>query len=82
MVETSYDTSLMTLLFVLAILIIAGLGWCCLSSCMGTNVLRSLSGLWDAMILSGSRNDTVGSRRRRALGEDNMWEMADYRRGP
>ncbi|KAJ8581322.1 hypothetical protein M405DRAFT_832742 [Rhizopogon salebrosus TDB-379] len=71
----------MTLLFVLAILIIGSLGWCCLSSCMGTSIPRSLSELWNAMILSGSRNDTVGSRRRRALGEDDMWEM-DYRRRP
>ncbi|KAG1793948.1 uncharacterized protein HD556DRAFT_457086 [Suillus plorans] len=82
MVETGYDSSLMTLLFVLAILIFAGLGWCFLSSCMGTPLLRSLSDLWNLMVLSGSVTDTASSRRRRALGEDNIWEMTDYRRGP
>ncbi|OJA12383.1 hypothetical protein AZE42_07539 [Rhizopogon vesiculosus] len=80
--ETSYDSSLMFLLLVLVILIFAATGWCLLSSCMGAPLLSSLSELWNAMILSASSNDTAGSRRRRALGEDNMWEMTDYRRGP
>lgn len=64
---------------------VAGLGWCFLSSCMGAPMLHSISELWNAMILSGSTNNTAGSRRRRAIGEDNMWEMTsmtDYRRGP
>ncbi|KAG2352066.1 hypothetical protein BDR07DRAFT_641965 [Suillus spraguei] len=72
----------MTLLFVLVLLIFAGLGWCFLSSCMGTPLLQSLSELWNLMVLSASASDTTSSRRRRALGEDNMWEMTDYRRGP
>ncbi|KAG0703703.1 hypothetical protein DFH29DRAFT_433671 [Suillus ampliporus] len=82
MVDTAYDSSLMSLFLILSILIFAGLGWCFLSSCMGAPLLRSISDLWNVMVLSSSVTDTASSRRRRALGEDNVWEMTDYRRGP
>ncbi|KIK91104.1 hypothetical protein PAXRUDRAFT_150238, partial [Paxillus rubicundulus Ve08.2h10] len=55
------------------------LGWCMLSSCMGRDILGSLSELWDVLVMS-ARGDVTTSRRRRPLGEE-MWEM-EHRRGP
>ncbi|KIJ07923.1 hypothetical protein PAXINDRAFT_173202 [Paxillus involutus ATCC 200175] len=72
------SASLALLLIVLVVLIFCSLGWCMLSSCMGRDILRSISELWDVLVMS-ARGDRLSSRRR-PLGEE-MWEM-EYRRRP
>ncbi|KAF8846011.1 hypothetical protein BDN67DRAFT_10627 [Paxillus ammoniavirescens] len=74
----SDSASLALLLLVLVVLIFGSLGWCMLSSCMGRDILRSLSELWDVLVIS-TRGDRPTSRRR-PLGEE-IWEM-EHRRGP
>ncbi|KAI6031283.1 hypothetical protein PISMIDRAFT_685351 [Pisolithus microcarpus 441] len=74
--EQSYG-SLAPLLLVLAILAFAALGWCALSSCMGSDILNGLSELWNLFVLSAR---TSGSSRRRPYGEE-TWEM-EHRRRP
>ncbi|KAH0837905.1 hypothetical protein J3R83DRAFT_6135 [Lanmaoa asiatica] len=64
--------ALALLLLLLVVLIVASLGWCLLSSCMG----QSLAELWGLIVVSVGGNQT----RYRPLREE-TWEM-ERRRGP
>jgi len=66
-VNSQSPIALPLLLLLFVFLIVAGLGWCLISSCLGREAFQ----LWS---LSGGRG-----RYRRV--EDKMWEMPERRRG-
>ncbi|KIK00221.1 hypothetical protein K443DRAFT_679310 [Laccaria amethystina LaAM-08-1] len=73
------DSSLAALtpiFFLFAFLMAALIFWCLISSCLGTSVLQSMKNLWDYAVLS-SRNHHRNpmSYRRRAFGDEEIWEM-------
>ncbi|THV06462.1 hypothetical protein K435DRAFT_960443 [Dendrothele bispora CBS 962.96] len=63
--------ALMPLFLVLFCLCFAALLWCLLSSCVGRPILRSLSSLWEYIILSAR----TGGPRRGGYAEEEIWEM-------
>lgn len=48
--------------------------WCMLSSCMGTPIRRSISNLWEYLVL-GSQSSGLAPRQRRGFAEQEIWEM-------
>ncbi|KZP28901.1 hypothetical protein FIBSPDRAFT_852152 [Athelia psychrophila] len=68
----------MPLIFIVSILLFAAIGWCMLSSCMGRPIMAFFSDAWELSVSSarmGSAESNRVLRRRRELGEDDMWEM-------
>lgn len=49
-----------------------------LSSCLGKPMMGFFHGLWDSSIHSARIGSDRMTRRRRELGEDDLWEM-EYR---
>ncbi|TFK42001.1 hypothetical protein BDQ12DRAFT_732754 [Crucibulum laeve] len=72
--------ALAPVLLIFAFVIAAGIFWCLISSCLGTPILRSLSDLWEHLLLSANAGQNIpGARRRRGFGDEGEgWEM-EYR---
>ncbi|KAJ7651569.1 hypothetical protein DFH06DRAFT_1331520 [Mycena polygramma] len=68
----------------LAVLMACSMGYCLLSSCLGTPILEALKSLWEFLVLSAQSGGdrTLQSRRRAAQGRfsevQEEWEM-NYR---
>ncbi|RPD64684.1 hypothetical protein L227DRAFT_571143 [Lentinus tigrinus ALCF2SS1-6] len=70
----SQESSLLPLAVFLAILLLALLAWCILSSCMGRPILASMSDLWEMLVLSARSSGGAEHLRRRMGPASRSWE--------
>jgi hypothetical protein len=56
----------------------SALGWCILSTCLGRPLLAFFKSLWESSVNSAHISGSRTARRRRELGENEIWEM-EYR---
>ncbi|KAL0951901.1 hypothetical protein HGRIS_008556 [Hohenbuehelia grisea] len=83
MSEEESRQSLGVLFLILALLIISAFIWFMLSSCMGEPILQVWSNMWSYLLESSRAGgySTTSARRRRALGEEESWELEFRGRG-